>query len=415
MKIKAIILMTILGISFTDSELSAQNRSKTPIYKDVTVNMLGDSVEVSFTLFVSKKALKRNYVMTIEPILSSKDSKLTLPIIEVYSRYSSLLEKKRYHYQNRIKPNLATYSLERGDSLSYTCRVGYESWMDGASLVYGSSIKGCCKTIIEPIVALENYAPANTLVPSETADSVHSLLLAKSERGNITTGIVGSQDQNLSGSSVSDESTPLVSDVSTLLVSSESTSSVIQNLKAKYTAVSDISEYKYGELIREGSVTIYFEIGSSKIDVMHRDNIESLKLLGEIASIAKNDSNVILEKVVIAGFASIEDTYDYNLKLSERRSESLRQYVSHFTSLNPDILDISYKGEDWHGLYEMVKKSKMQYKQEVMDIIDNVSLFEGREMRLMNLKGGVPYNYMKKHFFPEFRKAGYIHFYYKAN
>ena len=377
MKIKAIILMTILGISFTNSELSAQKRSKTPIYKDVTVNMLGDSVEVSFNLFVSKKALKRNYVMTVEPILSNKDSKLTLPIIEVYTRYSALLEKKRYHYQELTKPNLATYSLERGDSLSYKCRVGYESWMDGASLEYGSSIKGCCKTIKEPIVALNSNA-----------------------------------QPKLADSTILSPNVPVVAPP---VVAVATTPLSIQQLKAKYTAVSDISDYKYGELKREGSITIYFEKGSSKIDVMHRDNIESLKLLGEIASLSNSDSTFILGKVVIAGFASVEGSYTYNLKLSERRSEALRKYVSHFTTLDSDVLDISYKGEDWHGLYDMVKNSRMKYKQEVMDIIDNVSLFEGREKRLMDLKGGAPYKYMKNNFFPEFRKAGYVHFYYKAN
>ena len=389
MKIQSTILLTLLSLFFAEGELQAQSKSKTPIYRDVKVAVLGDSVEVSFNHFVSKRALKRDYIMTVEPQFSDDTQKLSLPVIEVYSSYSSLLERKRYFYDKLIKPNIAEYKLERGNSLLYKCKFGYESWMANASLQYVSTVKGCCETVEEPAVALNSNAePKLAVLPVEPKSTITS--------------------SNIPVVNVVPVVAPPVLAVATTPLS-------IQQLKAKYSAVSDISDYKYGELKREGSITIYFEKGSSKIDVMHRDNIESLKLLGEIASLSNSDSTFILGKVVIAGFASVEGSYTYNLKLSERRSEALRKYVSHFTTLDSDVLDISYKGEDWHGLYDMVKNSRMKYKQEVMDIIDNVSLFEGREKRLMDLKGGAPYKYMKNNFFPEFRKAGYVHFYYKAN
>ena len=60
----------------------------------------------------------------------------------------------------------------------------------------------------------------------------------------------------------------------------------------------------------------------------------------------------------------------------------------------------------------MVEKSDMMYKSEVLSIIDNYSIHNGRELRLINLRGGVPYNYMYKTFFTKLRTASYVQVFY---
>lgn len=56
----------------------------------------------------------------------------------------------------------------------------------------------------------------------------------------------------------------------------------------------------------------------------------------------------------------------------------------------------------------------MQYKDEVLEIINTVPVMRGREKRLMDLKWGHPYNYMMDHFFPKLRNAGYIRIFYET-
>lgn len=47
----------------------------------------------------------------------------------------------------------------------------------------------------------------------------------------------------------------------------------------------------------------------------------------------------------------------------------------------------------------------MDYKDEVLEIIKNTSVEEGRETKLMRLRGGVPYRYLLKNIFPGLRVA----------
>ena len=55
----------------------------------------------------------------------------------------------------------------------------------------------------------------------------------------------------------------------------------------------------------------------------------------------------------------------------------------------------------------------MSDKEDILRIIDDVPILKGREVRLMKLNQGIPYRYMKEHFFPKLRRAGYIKVYYR--
>ena len=47
----------------------------------------------------------------------------------------------------------------------------------------------------------------------------------------------------------------------------------------------------------------------------------------------------------------------------------------------------------------------MNYRDEVLFLIDQTGVFEGREKKLMDLGGGEPYAYMLKEFFPGLRRV----------
>ena len=70
-------------------------------------------------------------------------------------------------------------------------------------------------------------------------------------------------------------------------------------------------------------------------------------------------------------------------------------------------------GEGWDELRYLVEGSEMSGKEEILQIIDKVPILKGRELRLMKLDRGVPYRYMREHFFPKLRRAGYIKVYYR--
>ena len=356
---------------FSVAYLSAQTIS----YRSATIRQIGDSVDVSFDLFVPKGALKRNYSMTIRPQLSSGNEQVSLPMVKVYTRYSHLLERKDSLFNKKTKESTIILShIASSTPMKYQCRLVCEPWMDDEILLASrSTIIGCCKQTEEPLVVL---------TPGVSFQS------RKLEEVPVVVPIV---------------STPVI------------VPTPVDVLKERYAAISDISEYEAGKITRQGSILIYFDQGSSRIDFKNPANIQSLALLREIVSIGDTNAAVTLKKVIVSGFASIEGSYDINIAVSKHRAEALCHYISNLTTLDSDILDMSFQGEDWEGLYTMVEGSDMPHKQAVLNIINTVPIFSGREKQLIDLAGGVPYRYMKSHFFPSFRKAGYVHFYYETN
>lgn len=128
---------------------------------------------------------------------------------------------------------------------------------------------------------------------------------------------------------------------------------------------------------------------------------------------AADDSKVV--KVLIGGFASIEGKYDYNKQLAANRIQGLCDFLKENTAIQDEQLELYNGGENWSELRTMILKSDISYKREVLDIIDHISIKDGRERKLMDLKSGKPYRYIKEHFFPKLRYAGYIKVYYELN
>ncbi len=65
----------------------------------------------------------------------------------------------------------------------------------------------------------------------------------------------------------------------------------------------------------------------------------------------------------------------------------------------------------------LVEKSNLPNKQAIIDIIDNVPIWDaerntGREQEIKKLDGSRTYSYMLRNFFPELRAAAYIKVYY---
>ena len=125
----------------------------------------------------------------------------------------------------------------------------------------------------------------------------------------------------------------------------------------------------------------------------------------EMRSLFSDKDTYKIEGAVIKGYASPEDTYEHNLNLSRRRTDTFKKYLVNkygLTGLND--FPAQGMGEDWEGLRKAVVASNMEYKDEVLNIIDTEGIFDGREKKLMELAGGKPYNYMLKELYPPLRR-----------
>lgn len=125
----------------------------------------------------------------------------------------------------------------------------------------------------------------------------------------------------------------------------------------------------------------------------------------EMRSLFSDKDTYKIEGAVIKGYASPEDTYEHNLNLSRRRTDTFKNYlVKKYGLTGLHDFPAQGMGEDWEGLRKAVQESDMEYKDEVLNIIDTEGVFDGREKKLMELAGGKPYNYMLKELFPPLRR-----------
>lgn len=150
---------------------------------------------------------------------------------------------------------------------------------------------------------------------------------------------------------------------------------------------------------------IYFPVSGMKILPEHDLNREAWHtFVSEIDSLRSNDKNTVLG-ITVTGYSSPEGKYGANDIIAKRRALALKKYLE--TVYDPALVEIrtEWVAEDWDRLADMVRASAMIDKAEVLDIIDNVDIFKGREERLKYLAGGNPWKYMLREFFPQLRCA----------
>ena len=160
------------------------------------------------------------------------------------------------------------------------------------------------------------------------------------------------------------------------------------------------------------SARIYYRLGYRYVDTSLRNNGAVLKNL--CAKIEKTLQEETLEKVVIYSYTSPDGSNKANTALAARRADSLESWILRNTPLPAPMLEKNSGGIAWDLLRDAVSKSEMQYKAEVLRILDNTPVWvfdnnnrvvSSRKKELMDLKGGIPYRHMYEHLFPDLRSS----------
>ncbi len=148
-----------------------------------------------------------------------------------------------------------------------------------------------------------------------------------------------------------------------------------------------------------------FEVNKVNFIPEYMDNPKELAKIRAMIDDLKLDANVNVKRLDIIGYASPEGTLETNRRLSEGRAMALRNYLAGLYDFPKNQYHIQFGGENWDGLLAALATVEMDHKAEVLDIITNIPIERGRETKLMQLHGGVPYRFMLKHIFPSLRVA----------
>lgn len=150
------------------------------------------------------------------------------------------------------------------------------------------------------------------------------------------------------------------------------------------------------------------------LDLSRRNNKQSLDRIADSLKTSYVDSVYQLRRIMVVGGASPEGSIPLNRRLSVNRAKVLFNYLSRYGELPDSLKTNVFLGRDWNGLIRLVKDDEnLPYREETMELLyelaedaANNDLSKGDHLRRMQrLRGGEPYWYMYRKYFPELRAS----------
>lgn len=147
------------------------------------------------------------------------------------------------------------------------------------------------------------------------------------------------------------------------------------------------------------------------LDTVFMRNSHSIRKLQGFFDDVRQTPDVSVKRVVITSFASMEGDVISNRRFVTERNATARNLVKSISGLPDSLIICTGGGIAWEQLRDSVDRSGMQYREEILYIIDSQPeetwedgvMVDSRRKRLMDFQGGEPYRYMRARFFPHFR------------
>jgi hypothetical protein len=358
--------------------VSAQNDNKGLTITNHQVVVSDTCLDFSFDVEVGSRAARGGNMLIYRPWLADSTSRWSLPEIVVESRRSRIADERALWVSGEeIKFDDNARFVENGDTFRYTATIARQDWMSGAQLLAETIEVGCCSSEVNPAGLL-------AMMPDFLPE-------------------------------------PVVIEKPVILVPAPTTGEMLADALPWVMPVEEFDSNLPKVMFdddREGALTVYFNVNRFNLDPTVKGNENILDQLMTVIQTLDDAPDSGVAEIVIGGFASPEGTFALNDRLGYNRAATLREYIAANSNLDPDIIHIYNGAEDWAGLRAMVEASDMPQKQEVLDAIDNVPIWDaesgkGREAVIHAIDNGWAYRYMLDNFFPELRKAAYIKVFYE--
>lgn len=168
------------------------------------------------------------------------------------------------------------------------------------------------------------------------------------------------------------------------------------------TAVAE--EIKTREL--SGRAFVDFPVNKIVIYPDYRNNHYELgKIIATIDSV-KNDPDITVNSIFIKGTASPEGPYDNNVYLAKNRTIALKEYVTNLYKFPKDFIQTDYNPVDWPGLREWLESNNIEYKEEILAIVNSDIESYARNSRI---KKDYPkqYDWLLRNVYPALRHSDY--------
>lgn len=166
----------------------------------------------------------------------------------------------------------------------------------------------------------------------------------------------------------------------------------------------------YRRAIKDGtsklSCYLSYPQGNHQVLPNYGTNATELEKLNSFIRTALSDTMIYVRQIRLMGYCSIEGSLMANEQLAKNRVNGFLSYLNMQYNLSRRYpVEMDWVAEDWDKLRELVAASRMNEKDEILQIIDQVPVLKGREKLLMELNGGLPYRVMLAELFPGLRRV----------
>ena len=158
----------------------------------------------------------------------------------------------------------------------------------------------------------------------------------------------------------------------------------------------------------KGEQKVNFQIAKAEIDEQYNGNQQVLKQIVAATKRIQQDTAVIINKIQIAGLASVDGPKTLNERLAGKRAEALKQYIQQATSLPDSLFECNNGGEAWAELRNQIAQSDAECREEMLSIIDNEQNVAKREQKLKTLNGGKAFAYVRSHLLESQRNSVFL-------
>lgn len=178
--------------------------------------------------------------------------------------------------------------------------------------------------------------------------------------------------------------------------------------------VSKYRPYDSSRILRKekGMLYVHFPVNKTDLRRDFRDNASILDKIVDITSQIMADTTSRVEKIQVIGLASVEGTQRHNVELSKGRAEALKRYVQERVDTPDDLYECISGGEAWTELRDQVNDTPSEYREQILDIIDNEPNLDRREAKLKALDRGKAFTYLRENILSDQRNSGYVRIYY---
>lgn len=153
-------------------------------------------------------------------------------------------------------------------------------------------------------------------------------------------------------------------------------------------------------------VTIYYRWDKDDMDKTYLTNTETLHQIDSLLHLKSAD---YIDSLRIVAYASPEGPPDYNKRLSQRRANTLKNYLlTTYPRFRAEQIITEARGENWDGFRRMAEADpKLPMKEQVLAIINNPNITDlQRQAQIARLDGGRIYkNYILPNYYRYLRSG----------